>query len=141
MSKFHQFYLDIAERTALLSHALRKKVGAVIVKDSNILAYGYNGTPSGSDNSCEYPIVDHGEELVTKQCVLHAESNALMKVARSSESTEGASLYVTLSPCFECSKLIIQSGIKNVYFIEKYRDQSSIRFLEDNNVKVSQIER
>ena len=141
VNKFDDFYLDMAERTALLSHANRKKVGAIIVKDSNILAYGYNGTPSGADNCCEYPILDHGEELVTKQSVLHAESNALMKVAQSNESTKDSTLYVTLSPCFECSKLIIQSGIKKVIFIEKYRDQSSISFLEDNNVEVKQIER
>lgn len=124
--------MDIAERTALLSYAERKKVGAVIVKDNNILAYGYNGTPSGYDNNCEL-----GGE--TRRCVLHAESNALMKVARSTESTEGSTLYVTLSPCFECAKLIIQAGIDTVFYKEKYRDDSSITFLQDNNVQVSQI--
>lgn len=141
MNKFDELYIDMAELTARLSHAKRKKVGAIIARENNVLAYGYNGTPSGSDNDCEYPILDIGEELVTKQSVLHAESNAIMKVARSTQSTEGSTLYVTLSPCFECAKLIIQSGIKKVVFLENYRDTSAIIFLRNNNIEVTQIER
>ena len=99
-NKFDELYMDIAERVAQLSHAERKKVGAVLVRDGNILAFGYNGTPSGFDNACEC-------DNITKREVLHAESNAIAKVARSTESAEGSSLYVTLSPCFECAKLII----------------------------------
>lgn len=133
-NKFDELYMDIAERVAQLSHAERKKVGAVLVRDGNILAFGYNGTPSGFDNECE-------RDNVTKKEVLHAESNAIAKVARSTESAEGSSLYVTLSPCFECAKLIIQSGIKEVYFIEKYRDESAITFLYENKIGVTQIER
>jgi len=144
-NKFNELYMDIAERVAQLSYAQRKKVGAVLVRDGNILAFGYNGTPSGFDNECEtyVPIIDQGDEIisVTKREVLHAESNAIAKVARSTESAEGSSLYVTLSPCFECAKLIIQSGIKEVYFTEKYRDESAITFLYENKIGVTQIEK
>lgn len=140
VNKFDNFYLRVAENAALLSHAQRAKVGAVLVKDDNILAFGYNGTPTGADNTCEEyaPIIDHGDELIsiTKREVLHAESNALMKVARSTNSTEGATMYCTLSPCFECAKLIIQSGIKKVVYTGKYRDESPITFLLSNNVEV-----
>lgn len=141
MNKFDELYIDIAERVSRLSYAKRLKVGAVIAKENNILGYGYNGTPAGCDNDCEYPIVDHGEELVTKQSVLHAESNAIMKVARSTQTTEGSSLYVTVSPCMECAKLIIQSGITKVFYLEKYRDTSAITFLTSNNIEVTRIEK
>lgn len=136
--------METAKSAAKLSYAERKKVGAVLVKDNSIIAYGYNGTPAGFDNTCEdtAPIIDHGDEIitVTKREVLHAESNALMKVARSTNSTEDSTLYVTLSPCFECAKLMIQSGVKKVVFLEKYRDTSSIIFLKQNNVEVIQYE-
>lgn len=125
-------YMNICVEVAQMSHAQRSKVGAILVKDNNIMSFGYNGTPSGSNNCCE---VDN----VTKPDVLHAESNAICKMAQSTNSSQGATLYVTLSPCFECAKLIIQSGIKRVVFKEKYRDTSSIIFLQDNNVKVEQI--
>jgi len=143
VNKWNDLYIDIAERVGQMSHATRKKVGAVLVKDNNILAFGYNGTPSGMDNSCEdtAPILDHGDEIitVTKREVLHAESNAIAKIAKSTQSADGATLYVTLSPCFECAKLIIQCGIQEVYYREKYRDESSITFLKENGVWVHQI--
>lgn len=129
MNKWDLLYLDIADRIGQMSYAERKKVGAVLVKDKNILAYGYNGTPSGFDNCCE-----HNNE--TKREVLHAESNAIAKIARGHQSSDGATLYVTLSPCFECAKLIIQSGVERVVFREKYRDESPIIFLKENGVTV-----
>ena len=133
MNKWDTLYLDIAERVGQMSHSTRKQVGAVIVRDNNILAFGYNGTPAGMDNCCE------DENHQTKREVLHAESNALAKIAKSTQTSEGATLYVTLSPCFECAKLIIQSGITRVVFKEKYRDESSITFLQANNVEIEQI--
>ena len=142
MSKWDLLYLDIADRVGLMSHAVRKKVGAVLVKDRNILAFGYNGTPAGMDNCCEFKMPTDErcikQELVTKPEVLHAESNAIAKIARSTQSSEGSTLYVTLSPCIECSKLIIQSGIKKVVYREKYRDETPITFLKANNIEVDQ---
>ena len=141
LDKWDNLYLEMAEAASKLSHASRKKVGAILVKDNNILSFGYNGTPSGCDNVCEewMPGVDYGDGTwVTKREVLHAESNAISKVARSTQSSEGSTLYVTLSPCFECAKLIIQSGIKKVVYVDKYRDDSSIRFLTENNIEVIQ---
>ena len=112
-------YMNIATEIAELSYAERKKVGAVLVKDGSIISHGYNGTPHGFVNNCEYK--DDDGNLVTRKEVLHAESNAISKVAKSTNSSEGSTLYVTLSPCFECSKLIIQSGIKRVVYKEAYR--------------------
>lgn len=131
MKNLDSLYLDIAERVGQQSYAVRAKVGAVLVRDTNILAFGYNGTPSGMDNCCE-------EDNVTKPSVVHAESNCLMKIARSTQSCEGATLYVTLSPCFECAKLIVQAGIKKVVYRDKYRDQTSITFLKANNIEIEQ---
>mgnify|MGYP001147350452 CR=1 FL=1 len=130
--KWDQLYLDIASRVGQMSHCDRAKVGALIVRDNNILAFGYNGTPAGADNCCEI-------DGKTKKEVLHAETNAITKIARSTNTSEGATLYTTLSPCMECAKLIIQAGIKEVIYHEKYYDESSITFLEDNNVKVKQV--
>lgn len=148
MNKWDSLYIDIAKRVAQQSHAKRSQVGAVIVKDNNILSFGYNGTPSGMDNNCEEKVIDSMPgyngvftQLVTKKEVLHAESNAIAKMAKSTQSSDGASLYVTLSPCFECAKLIVQSGIKRVVYEEKYRDDSSITFLKQNNIEVQQYER
>ena len=146
MSKKDSLYIDIAQRVGLESHAVRAKVGAVLVRDDNILAYGYNGTPRGWDNDCEDVIETtnaEGEwyvkETKTKREVLHAESNAIAKIARSTQSADGADLFVSLSPCFECAKLIVQSGIKRVVFKEKYRDDSPINFLKMNGIEVEQI--
>jgi dCMP deaminase len=123
-------YMNIAQEIAKLSYAERKKVGAVLVKDGSIISHGYNGTPHGFDNNCEYE--DPGNEgvLITRQEVLHAESNAISKVAKSTNSSDGSTLYVTLSPCFECSKLIIQAGIKKVVYKETYRRTEGINLLQ-----------
>lgn len=119
-------YMNIATEVAKLSYAERKKVGAVLVKDGSIISHGYNGTPHGFENECE----DETESgLVTRKEVLHAESNAISKVAKSTNSSDGSTLYVTLSPCYECSKLIIQSGIKRVVYKEQYRRSEGIDLL------------
>jgi len=133
--KFIDYYMKIAEVTAGLSHAKRLQVGAVIVKDNQILATGYNGMPSGWENVCEHVIDD---QLVTKREVLHAESNSLMKVAQSTESSSGATLFCTHAPCIECAKLIYQSGIKTIYYKNEYRDDSGLNFLKLSGVNVHQ---
>lgn len=125
-------YMEVAYQFAKCSYAERRQVGAVIVKDGAIISFGYNGTPNGFDNCCE---VDD----TTKREVLHAESNAISKVAQSTISSTGATLYVTTSPCFDCSKLIIQSGIKKVYWTEAYRDLSGIELLKKANIEVERI--
>lgn len=163
--KFIDLYMDWAKRCAKLSHARRLHVGAVIVKDDTVISYGYNGMPAGWDNDCEDKVWDKGaggylspEEiedqypyegwhedaqrnvrygLKTKPEVLHAESNAIAKLAKSNNSGLGADLFVTHSPCLECAKLIFQSGIKRVFFGQAYRDDSGIKFLEKSGVIVS----
>ncbi len=135
--------MQVAYQFAKLSYAERKKVGSVIVKDEQVVSFGYNGTPHGFDNSCEeinygYNEGDDGDE-VTKPEVLHAESNALAKLAKSTMSSDGADLYVTMSPCYQCSKLIIQSGIKNVFYSEEYRDTAGIELLEKANINVNKV--
>ena len=122
-------YLRMARIWAENSYCKRRQVGAVVVKDTMIISDGYNGTPSGFENVCE-------ENNVTKPYVLHAEANAITKLARSSNNSEGSTLYVTASPCIECSKLIIQSGIKRVVYAEKYRLTDGIDLLERAGVKV-----
>ena len=112
--KLDQTYMRMAEELAQLSYAQRKKVGCLVVKDTQIISEGYNGTPKGFDNSCEY--VNYVDEMYTKEEVLHAESNAITKLARSTNSSSGATLYCTLAPCFQCAKLIIQSGIERVVY-------------------------
>jgi dCMP deaminase len=134
--KFKLAYMDTAKRFAELSHARRKKVGAIIVKDDRILSIGYNGTPSGWDNDCEYEI---DGEYVTKREVLHAEANALAKLTKSTENSTNAMMFVTLSPCFECSKNIYSAGISKVYYSEEYRDISGIKFLEQCGVIIEKI--
>jgi len=126
-------YLKMAQIWAENSYCKRRKVGALIVKDRMIISDGYNGTPSGFENVCEK------EDGQTKDYVLHAEANAITKVAKSGNSSEGATLYVTTSPCMECSKLIIQSGIKRVVFLEKYRVQTGLDLLEKVGIQVEQI--
>lgn len=135
-------YLKMAQTWANLSHALRKKVGALIVKNNTIIADGYNGTPSGFENECEEAISHEDgsfKEYRTKWYVLHAESNALAKVAKSTQSSEGATLYVTYSPCTECSKLILQAGIKRVVYLEEYRDIAGLDFLRRAGVEIKKI--
>jgi len=127
------YYMAVALDTAALSYAERKKVGAVIVKNGNIIAFGYNGTPNGRDNCCEI------DQNTTKPEVLHAESNALIKCLLNSQSTEGADLFVTLSPCFECSKLIVQSKIRTIYYLEEYRDKTPISFLKECGIHIEKL--
>ena len=127
-------YLRMAAIWAENSYCQRRKVGAIIVKDSMIISDGFNGTPSGFENVCE------DEDGVTKPYVLHAEANAITKVARSNNSSDGATLYITASPCVECSKLIIQAGIKRVVFNELYRITDGIDLLERAGVDCVHIE-
>ena len=136
-------YIKMAQVWASLSHANRKKVGALIVKNNTIIADGYNGTPSGFENECEVAINNEDgsfKEYQTKWYVLHAESNALAKVAKSTQSSDGSTLYVTYSPCIECSKLILQSGIKRVIYLEEYRDVSGLDFLRKAGVEIKKID-
>jgi dCMP deaminase len=163
--KFINYYMKMAEITAELSYAKRLQVGAVIVKNQQVIGTGYNGTPAGWDNECEYKVWDSGaggwldpEEieakypyeawhedagrnvryaLKTKPEVLHSEMNALMKVARSTESSEGATLFCTHAPCIDCAKAIYQAGINSVYFRNHYRDDSGLNFLEKSGVSVT----
>jgi len=155
--------MQVAYQFAKLSYAERRKVGCIIVKDKQIISFGYNGMPHGFDNQCEVMetrywenpagaelLEDNGWTLstdgscschryVTKREVLHAESNAIMKVAKSTMSCEGADLYTTTCPCFDCAKLIIQAGIKNVYFTEDYRDMSGVELLKKANIHTEQV--
>ena len=124
----------MAKTWSELSHCSRKQVGALIVKDGMIISDGYNGTPSGFDNCCEN---DQGE---THWYVLHAEANAILKVAKSSHNCQDATLYMTLSPCKDCSKLVIQSGIRRIVFIDAYKDQSGVEILKEAGVEIVQIE-
>ncbi|QEE48437.1 dCMP deaminase family protein [Flavobacterium alkalisoli] len=133
LNKYDKAYLRIAREWGQLSYCERKKVGAIIVKDRMIISDGYNGTPSGFENCCE------DEEGLTKWYVLHAEANAILKVARSTQSCEGATLYITMSPCKDCSKLIHQSGIKRVVYQSGYKDNSGIDFLIRAGVEVVHI--
>lgn len=133
LNKYDKAYLRIAKEWSRLSYCKRKQVGAIIVKDRMIISDGYNGTPSGFENCCE------DEQGTTKWYVLHAEANAILKVAGSTQSCEGATLYITLSPCKECSKLIHQSGIKRVVYHEGYKDDSGLQFLIKAGVAVELI--
>ncbi len=133
-NKYDKAYLRIAKEWGQLSYCKRKQVGAIIVRDRMIISDGYNGTPSGFENCCE------DEDGLTRWDVLHAEANAILKVARSTQTCEGATLYITLSPCKDCSKLIHQSGIKRVVYKDGYRDTSGIDFLAKAGIIVEQIE-
>jgi len=141
--KFKQLYMDWARRAAQLSHARRLNVGAVIVKDDTVISYGYNGMPAGWDNNCEDEIKwPNGDIqfLTTKPEVLHAESNAIAKLARSNNSGLGADLFVTHSPCLECAKLIYQSGIRRVFYAEDYRDDAGIQFLYRSGLEIEKLD-
>ncbi len=169
--KFVDLYMDWAQRCAELSHARRLHVGAVVVKDDTVISYGYNGMPAGWDNNCEdkewcsaggwlspeeieegwpyegtYLDADGNEmqgryRLKTKSEVLHAESNAIAKLAKSNNSGLGADLFVTHSPCLDCAKLIYQSGIRRVYFNQNYRDNAGIEFLAKSGIEVTQTQK
>ena len=164
MRNFDYQYLRIAKIWSENSYSRRNKVGAIIVKDGMIISDGYNGTPSGFDNNCENEVkcdVDPSDSLdggasicmtynddcnkcphhylVTKPEVLHAEANAITKVAKTTNSSDGSTLYVTLSPCIECAKLIIQAGIVRVVYMEKYRNEDGLKLLEKAGIQVEQI--
>ncbi len=126
-------YLKMAREWANLSHCERKQVGALIVKDKMIISDGYNGSPTGFDNCCED---DNGN---TKWHVLHAEANAILKVASSTQSCKGATLYLTLSPCRDCSKLILQSGINRVVYTKAYKDDTGVDFLKKANIEILEL--
>jgi dCMP deaminase len=156
-------YMQVAYQFAKLSYAERRKVGCVIVKDKQIISFGYNGMPHGFDNQCEeietkyYDNPDVAAVLedlgwmmpndnsctcyrhVTKKEVLHAESNAILKVAKSTMNCEGAELYTTTCPCFDCAKLIIQAGISKVYYCEDYRDMSGVKLIERAGIEIEQV--
>lgn len=168
--KFRNLYKTIAQEVAKMSHARRLQVGAVIVKDDRVISMGYNGMPAGWENNCEnkdfmdrdaggwlnpdeieerWPFIETSDEdgayigrfaLKTKPEVLHAESNAVSKLAKSNDSGDGADIFITHAPCMECAKLIYQAGIRRVYFGENYRDDSGIKFLKQSGVEVHKHE-
>jgi dCMP deaminase len=139
--KYLGAYMKTARVFAELSSAKRKHVGAVVVKDDRIISIGYNGMPSGWDNNCEQVVgyTHEGPVLKTKPEVLHAESNAIAKLAKSTESGDGASMFITCAPCIDCAKMIFQSGIKEVFYGEDYRDDDGILFLNKCGITVKQI--
>ena len=140
--KFIDAYMKTAETFAGLSSAVRLHVGAIVVKDDRIISIGYNGMPSGWDNNCENDFgldFKGNRTLVTKPEVLHAETNAIAKLAKSTESGNGATLFVTHAPCLDCAKLVYQSGINSVYYRNSYRSVDGIEFLEKAGVKVERI--
>ena len=132
--KYHLTYLKMATEWSALSCCKRKKVGALIVKDGTIISDGFNGTPKGFPNDCEDANGD------THWYVLHAEANAMLKLARSTQNTDGATLYVTYSPCKDCSKMIIQAGIKRVIYREEYRDISGVKILREAGIEVIHLD-
>jgi dCMP deaminase len=141
--KLDKTYLVMAHTWSLLSTAKRKKVGCLIVKDGAIISDGYNGTPSGFNNNCEmrnsFTAIQKGdEEIITKPEVLHAESNAITKLAKSTQSSIGATAYITISPCIECAKLIIQAAIKRVVYGEIYRNRDGLDLLTQAGVEACQ---
>ena len=139
--KFIDAYMDVAERFAQLSSARRLHVGAIVVKDDRIISIGYNGMPSGWDNNCE-DTIQHSDDTVTlktKPEVLHAETNAIAKLAKSNESGMGATMFITHAPCLDCAKLIYQSGIGSVLYRNSYRDTGGITFLEKSGILVLKV--
>lgn len=132
--RYDTAYLKMALEWAKLSHCERKQVGALIVKNRMIISDGYNGTPTGYDNCCE------DSDGKTHWYVLHAEANALTKIAKSNHNANGATLYITLSPCKECSKLILQAGIKRVVYMKTYKDDAGLKFLKESGIDLCRIE-
>lgn len=135
--QFHIYYMKIAEETAKLSYAQRNKVGSILVKGNSIIAQGFNGTPTKFDNTCEE--ITEFNEYVTKKEVIHSELNCITKCAKLGVSTKNSILYVTLSPCINCALLIIQSGIVQVIYKEKYRDEDGIFLLKKAGIKINSI--
>ena len=132
-TRYDKAYLRMAKEWSKLSQATRKQVGALIVKETQIISDGYNGSPSGWDNKCE------DENGDTHWYVLHAEANAILKCAKYGDSCEGSTLYLTHSPCKDCSKLILQSGIKRVVYLEPYKDPTGIDFLDKSGINIEQF--
>jgi dCMP deaminase len=139
--KFKSAFMETAQTFAELSHARRLKVGAIVVKEDRIISIGYNGMPAGWDNTCEDEFLheDGSTTLKTKPEVLHAETNAIAKLAKSNDSGNGATMFITHSPCIECAKLIYQSGINHVVYMQKYRDDAGVEFLKQSGVTVEQV--
>lgn len=144
--RYDRLYMDIATRVAGMSYALRARVGAVIVKDGRIISMGWNGMPSGWENDCEYETFFEGNrqlldrKLVTREEVLHAETNAIAKLARDGQSSQDATMYLTLAPCMECAKLIHQSGIKRLVYLDDYRKTAGLDFLyETPNFEITKL--
>jgi dCMP deaminase len=144
--KLKRAYMKTAETFADLSHARRLHVGAIIVKDDRIISIGYNGMPAGWDNNCEYEILeDNGDDepeviLKTRPEVLHAETNAIAKLAKSNESGVGATMFITHAPCLDCAKLIYQSGISSVLYRNSYRDTNGVEFLKQSKIIVEKLD-
>jgi dCMP deaminase len=139
--KWIDAYMDTAERFAQLSSAKRLHVGAIVVKDDRIISIGYNGMPAGWDNNCE-DVIQYSDDTVTlksKPEVLHAETNAIAKLAKSNESGLGAAMFITHAPCLDCAKLIYQSGIGSVLYRNSYRDTAGIDFLEKCKINVNKV--
>lgn len=136
-SKFSKLYMDIADTVSKTSYAQRSKVGAIAVKDHRILSIGYNGTLPGDSNECEYK---EGDVLVTKDSVIHAEANCLMKMTRDGQASLGADMFLTLSPCVSCAKLMILAGIRKIWYRDAYRDPSGIEFLMNHGILVEKID-
>jgi dCMP deaminase len=143
--KYIEAYIDIAHRVANLSHARRLKVGAVIVKD-DVITYGYNGMPTGWDNDCEEwvavnnPLSEDDQELRTRPEVLHAESNAISKIARSTVSAQDADMFITHSPCIHCAKMIFQAGVARVFYSKDYSKSDGVKFLERSGIEVVKVD-
>ena len=131
--RYNTLYMDIAERIALMSYARRRKVGAIAVRDGNILGFGFNGTPSGYDNNCE------DEEFKTKPEVLHAEENLVSKLARGTNGLLGSDVYVTTAPCLGCAKLLSQAGVRKVFYLEDYKNQDGLKLLNNLNIGVEKL--
>ncbi len=147
-NKIVQAHMQVAEIYSMLSYAKRLQVGAIVVKDNRVISIGYNGTPAGWDNTCEDEVLDtyssfegavHNVKLKTKPEVIHAEANAIAKLARTHDSGLDSDMYITHAPCMECAKLIFGAGIKKVYYQHTYRDTSGIDFLKKCNVEVEQV--
>lgn len=134
--KFIRYFMDVAKLTANLSHAKRLKVGSIIVKDNRIISIGYNGTPAGWDNNCEHEV---NGKLITKDEVIHAEENAILKLARDGESGKDTTMYVTHAPCIRCARLIYNAGVSSIYYEIPYRDTSGIDFLQKCGISVQKI--
>jgi dCMP deaminase len=135
-TKLKEAYMKTAETFAELSHARRLHVGAIVVKDDRIISIGYNGMPAGWDNNCEYEVEG---QLKSKPEVLHAETNAIAKLAKSTESGSNATMFITHSPCLDCAKLIFQSGISSVFYRDSYRSEDGIQFLKASGITVEQV--